>query len=463
MSSPDASMGASAIVRLALRLWRGQRRRWVLFTAAAACAAAALAALAGLRSNVEYALERESAALIGADLMVSSFRPWSPELLASMEKFGGKQSRATELNAMAAFPSRQGEARLCTVFATDPGFPFYGTLVTDPPEAAQNWSAGSPPGVLVEASLLVELGVKVGDPVKIGEKEFRVAGGVVRAPGSPEFRGLLMPRLWMPYEHLSATGLEARASLQTRRQMFAFEDGKIPAGPARDEFKKLLEKGGGRWETAQRRKEDLGKAVANVTKFLQLVGFAAVVLGGLGLAGALAAHWREARPNIALLRCLGAPASTVGAVYGLQAGLLVVLGITLGVVGAAVVLMMLPVWLSGVLPFELKARIPWLELAASASGASVSIVPSAVAVLTKPRSRARSWAWRPRSASLASAAWSALRVASRSSLVSNASNLSSKILTFGLGAAREHFLRLCGRGKRNAHEQRAQHGRAGAT
>ncbi len=371
----EPGLGLAGTVRLALRLWRGQRRRWVLFTAAAACAAAALAALAGLRSNVEYALERESAALIGADLMVSSFRPWTPELTAALEKLGGRQANATELNAMAAFPTRQGEARLCSLFATDPAFPFYGTLVTDPPEVAKNWSEGTTPGVLVEASLLVELGVKAGDAVKIGEREFHVAGGLVRAPGSPEFRGLLMPRIWMPQKELSSTGLEARASLQTRRMMLAFPDGKMPEGKERDATKNLLEKNGGRWETAERRKEDLGKAVANVTKFLQLVGFAAVILGGLGLAGALAAHWREARPNIALMRCLGAPARTVGLVYGLQAGLLIFLGIVLGVLGAAVVLMLLPVWLEGILPFELKARIPWLELAASATGAVLWLIP----------------------------------------------------------------------------------------
>ena len=80
-----------------------------------------------------------------------------------------------------------------------------------------------------------------------------------------------------------------------------------------------IEKAGLEYDTVAKRKKDLGEALDNLYRFLNLVGFISLLLGAVGVASAIQAHLQQKVRTAAVLRCLGAAGRTTVAVYLLQA------------------------------------------------------------------------------------------------------------------------------------------------
>ena len=81
-----------------------------------------------------------------------------------------------------------------------------------------------------------------------------------------------------------------------------------------------------------KRKKDLGDALENLYRFLNLVGFISLLLGAVGVASAIQAHLQQKTATGAILRCLGASARTTVFVYLLQAA---AMGLVGAIAGAA--------------------------------------------------------------------------------------------------------------------------------
>ena len=78
-------------------------------------------------------------------------------------------------------------------------------------------------------------------------------------------------------------------------------------------------------ETVEDRKHDLGRAMGNLYHFLNLVGFIALLLGGVGVASAIHVHVKQKLGTVAVLRCLGGSIAQTFAIYlaqGMALGLL---------------------------------------------------------------------------------------------------------------------------------------------
>ena len=128
------------------------------------------------------------------------------------------------------------------------------------------------------------------------------------------------------------------------------------------EVKKLapqIEHFGLEYDTVAKRKKDLGEALDNLYRFLNLVGFISLLLGAVGVASAIQAHLQQKVRTAAVLRCLGASGRTSVAVYLLQA---IALGIVGALAGAAIGLtihQLLPDTLQKFIPFALPTTIAW--------------------------------------------------------------------------------------------------------
>ena len=100
---------------------------------------------------------------------------------------------------MAVFPKSNG-TRLASVRALGGDFPFYGAMETEPPAAAQEFRQGD--RAVLDESLMIQFGAAVGDVVKIGEREFTIAGALKKVPGEASAAGALAPRLYIPLQNL---------------------------------------------------------------------------------------------------------------------------------------------------------------------------------------------------------------------------------------------------------------------
>ncbi|MGE0683846.1 MAG: ABC transporter permease, partial [Candidatus Binatia bacterium] len=312
--------------KMAWRDSRGNRRRLLLAVSAITCGLAALVAIASFGANVREAVRNQAKVLLGADLVLSSRQPFDAETEAEITAIGGEQSREVRCNSMAYFPKSAG-TRLAQVRALAGGFPYYGALETNPPEAAQTFALG--PNALVDDSLLYQFDATIGDTIKIGAFSFTIVGRLQKIPGEAGAASLIGPRVYIPLAYLPHTSLVQEGSMVTYRVYM-----KLPKETDPDQLLEALQPhlNAHRLEgdTVQKRAASIGKMMDNLTRFLNLTGFIALLLGGIGVASAIHVYISEKVATVALLRCLGARMSQTFAIYAVQAAILGLGGSVLG-------------------------------------------------------------------------------------------------------------------------------------
>ncbi len=356
-------------LRMAWRDSRHSRRRLLLYLSATVMGVAALVSVRSFGENLLRTVEDQAKELLGADLALRSGTPFPPAAEALFAELGGEQVRQTTLTSMAFFPAAQG-TRLVTVRALTGPFPFYGSLETVPAEAARSYLDG--PYALVDHTLLLQFGVEVGEEVRLGEASFRIAGRLLAIPGESAAAAEFAPKVYIPAEYLPQTGLIQPGSRVRYSVYFRFP-------PHRDveSLVKTLEPRlrslDLRWDTVEERKTEYRRELGNLTRFLGLIGFVAVILGGIGVASSIHLHIRLRRDTVAVLRCIGVPPGEALAVYVVQAAAMGLLGALAGVGVGLVVQRLVPAVLAGLLPFEVEVG---LSLRAVLEGLAIGLFSS---------------------------------------------------------------------------------------
>lgn len=357
---------------MAWRESRTSRVRLAWFSLSISLGVAALAAVGSLSATLREAVDAQAKTLLGADLVLSSRQPFAPAAEALVRSVPAQEvARETSFSTMAVFPGRTNATRLVNARALDGGFPFYGRLECDPPSVVEALRRGD--GVILDATVLHQFGLKEGDPVQLGRWRTRILGALVRVPGDSVAFSTLAPRAYLPASRLPETGLLGSSSLARYRVMFRWPDASAVeqwSVAHRAELQDLrLES-----DTVDKRKEDLGRTLQNLNRFLNLVAAVALILGSIGIASALQVHVGSKLPNAAILRCLGAGITKTSAIYLAQGLTLTALGTVVGLALGGLLQPWIPRLLQGWIPVALEARFEVLPAAVAAvAGFSVSL------------------------------------------------------------------------------------------
>ncbi|HEX9880842.1 MAG TPA: FtsX-like permease family protein, partial [Candidatus Binatia bacterium] len=310
---------------------------------------AVLVAITSFSKNLEQTMDRQSRVLLGADLAIRSRQPFADETVALLASLGGEQARQVSFASMVYFPE-SGATRLATVRALEGGFPFYGRLETEPENAAGTFRSGA--NAIVDDGLMLQFDVQVGNAIKVGAETFRIAGRLKKIPGETLAIGLVQPRVYIPMASLQETGLIRKGSIVTYHAFFKFDEGRDVRQLVKEIAPDLVRLGL-RADTVERRKERLGGIMENLSRFLNLVGFLALLLGGVGVASAVHVYTKQKMATVAILRCVGARSAQTLAIYLLQAMITGLVGTTLGLLGGLVLQRWLPGILGDFLPMEI--------------------------------------------------------------------------------------------------------------
>lgn len=344
------------VFKMAWRDSRTARRRLVLFSLSIVLGVAALVAIGSFSANLRRAIDDQSKGLLGADLAVKARATPSPAAEAFIDSIGAAgRSREITFSSMVVFPSAENRTRLITVRAIEGGYPYYGDVKTTPAGAFGRLGEGA---VLVEETLMRQFGLKAGDPLKLGEKIFTIAGALDQFPGDSAAVATLSPRVLVARSALEGTGLLGRGSLVRHAAYFKFDptfDVERFVEANRERLRELRLS----VDTVEERKRELGQALQNVQGFLSLVGFVALVLGAIGVASAIHVYVRQKITTVAVLRCLGASARQAFAVYLVQGLVLGFLGALAGSGLGVAVQLTLPALVKGLLPFEVDFFVSW--------------------------------------------------------------------------------------------------------
>lgn len=357
--------GARFALALAWRETRGSRRTLVLLVGAIAVGVAALVAIRSFADAVRSSVRGQARALLGADLVAGSGRPLSAAAEAALAGLvrdaggGAGVARVTSFGAMASVAGGE-RARLVQVLALEPGYPFYGEVLTEP---AGRWG-GFAGAALVDDALLIALDARVGDTLAVGEARFPIRAAVKNFPGDVSVRTSLGPRVFVAHEAAEATGLLGAGSRARYEAYLRLPEGAV-AERLVDRHRPLLAAERLSLRTVADDQRRLSESLGRLGSYLGLVGLVALLLGGIGVASAVHVMVRRRLTTIAVLRCLGASSRRVLAVYVAQALALGVLGSAVGCALGVLVQAALPRLLGGFLPVAVEAR---LSLPAIASG-----------------------------------------------------------------------------------------------
>lgn len=348
--------------RMARRDARAGSGTLVLCGGAIALGVAALVALGSFRASVADAVARQGRDMLGADAAFSSrhaFPDSVRRLLDSLSRTGAGVSRSTGFPSMVLAPG-SGAVRLLEVRAIEGGWPFYGEVETSPPGAwaalhRDTAAAGADllPLAVLDPEAAAQLSASAGDTVTVGRARFVVAGVATAMPDHPPTRVFDRPRVYIPAGDLASTDLVRRGSLITYG---AYLDvgGSGAARTILDGHRGMLRRAGVRATTPAREQERLTSGVGYGTRFLGLVGLAALLLGGLGVASAARVLAATRLRSAALLRCLGASRGSVLSIFLLETLALALVASALGAAAGIGVQAWLPHLLSGLLPVSVR-------------------------------------------------------------------------------------------------------------
>jgi putative ABC transport system permease protein len=332
------SRGSSLALRYALRELRSGLRGFYVFIACIALGVMAIAGVGSVAASLSEGLTREGRTLLGGDAAFSLIqREAKPEEVAFL-RTRGEVSVAAALRVMAR--SSDGKLALVELKAVDSNYPMLGELTLDPkmPVADLLAERDGAFGAAVDSTLLARLDLKLGDRVTIGNAPYQIRSVVEAEPDKLAGNVGLGPRFLVSEKSLRATGLLQPGSLV--RWIYRV---KLPDNAADDRAaSKLIDDARAThpqagWEVRSRgnASPQLERTISRFTQFLTLVGLAALLVGGVGVANAVKSHIDRRRDVIASFKALGATGRDVFTIYLTQVIVLAGIGSIIGLAAGA--------------------------------------------------------------------------------------------------------------------------------
>ncbi len=349
------------VLQMAVRELRSSWQRLLFFFLCIAIGVCAIVALRSITQNVNRAVAGEARALLTADVMVDSNRPWADDTLAiinQIAKSGLVTARVETIeSATMARPADEAKegAMMIELKGIEAPFPLYGEIKLANDQAFDHTLIANH-GAVVTQQLLDRLQLQVGDRIKIGTKDFEIRAVLIQEPGGTGgFR--LGPRVFIEREALEGAGLTGFGSRARRKILLATPDGQMETLTKllRAELKNHLVN----IRSYKDSQENLNDQIARAENYLSLTGLIILVLGGLGISNVTRVFIEQKKKSIAVLKCLGGTGGRITAVYLVQILTLGLAGSLLGVLMAKITLMVTAYYFADSLPPNLEYTLDW--------------------------------------------------------------------------------------------------------
>ena len=346
------------LFKMAWRDSRKNRSRLLLFTSSIVLGIAALVAVYSFRDNLQRDINNQAKNLTGADLVVVSRKEMSKSMTARLDTLGDERAKELSFISMLYFIKGEG-SRLMQVKALEGNYPFYGEIETTPLVAAKEFKTGR--NALVDKTVMLQFGAKPGDSIKVGHLNFAISGFLDNAPGQTGVTALVTPIVYIPMKYLKETGLAQAGSRINYFYYYKFKSESALQHTIRT-IQPALEKEGAEFETVASKKQSTGRSFQDLSRFLALSGFVALLLGCIGVGSAIHVYIREKLAAISTLRCLGVRAWEAFFIYLIQVTVIGFIGAVIGAVLGTGIQFLLPMALKDFLPVEFTMQVSWMAI-----------------------------------------------------------------------------------------------------
>ena len=327
-------MRALAAWKLASKLaWRDLGTSKAKFLFAVLAVSAGVAALSGVRgycAAFQEMLLSDARMLLAGDLSIRLSRAPDPEeraVLDALASQGAEVTPVTELMTMVA-GGTQGRPLPVNLKAVDTAdYPFYGEVELSTGQALPDALAED--AVLASQDLLVRLRADVGDTVRLGSADFRIAAMVLVEPDRMTGAVNFGPRAMVSQRGLERTELVQFGSRVSHRFLLKLPEEGLTVDQAGGALRSSIPEA--RITDFRETNPRIQRGLDRTTGFLSLVSLLAMAIGGLGVAMVVYSHLQQRLDTIAIMKCYGATSAVIIRVFMLQALALGVLGSAVGV------------------------------------------------------------------------------------------------------------------------------------
>ncbi|GAB1410071.1 ABC transporter permease [Desulfovibrionales bacterium] len=325
---------------LCTRELRGGVRGFGVFLGCLFLGTLAISAVGSLGQALEQGLARDAKTILGADVSVALTSRVATEQEEDFLHSLGTVSQTLDTRTMAhSVLSSEHEASagvsgprsaLVEVKGVDSLYPLYGELVLDRPGNLHAFLADHQglPGAVVDQDVLTRLHLDVGAVLGLGETKAQVRAVIRSEPDRSVEFFTLGPRILVSTMTFDKTGLARQGSLfRTHYQVRCAPDaGSDTAEAVAGQIRAAFPEAGWRVRDYARAAPHIRTVLERLRVDLTLVGLAALLLGGLGIAGGVRGYLEARLPHIAAMKCMGGSVSVLCAAYMLQILALSLLG-----------------------------------------------------------------------------------------------------------------------------------------
>ena len=361
------------LLKMALRDGKASYGKLLLFVFSITLGVAAVVSVHSFSRLLKENIALQSKSLLGADYVIESDRPVNDKVQGIMDSLGGSDAKEINFLSMAAFPGNNG-TKLMEVRGVEGGFPFYGDLETNPSSAKTSFKAG---GALVDATTMLQLNLKKGDSIKLGAVTLPIAGALENVPGSTSVFGAIAPPVLIPFQFIETTGLVQTGSRIEYKYYFKADEGQDMA-LLNEKVEPVLDAEDADLDTHLSEARRLGRRYENFGKFLNLVGFIALLLGCVGIASGMGIYVQMKVKSIAVLKCLGASKKQSYLIFFVQIACMGIVGGLLGTIIGYGLQQLFPVLLGDLIPVEVDIA---LSLQSTVLGLSLGLAMSVLFAL----------------------------------------------------------------------------------
>ena len=301
MAAADARPRLGLAVRLLARDWRSGEV--IVLLLALTIAVAAMAAVTLFTDRVREAVTQEASEALAADLRIEAVAPFDPEYERKAKAAGLAVAHVTRFRSVVV----QGDASsLADIRGVSAGYPLRGEVrvarsLAAEPETARGVPA--PGEAWVEPSLLARLGLTVGDRLRIGRFDARIARTLEFRPDEGWRLMQLAPTVLINLADVATTDLLKPGSVAEYELLLAGEPSRVTA------FRPVLEALLRPEEELQDYRDarpEVRASVRRAERFLVLAAMVSVLLGGVAVAMGARRFVARRLDMTALMKCLGA-------------------------------------------------------------------------------------------------------------------------------------------------------------
>ncbi len=363
------------VLSIAVRELRSGLSGFGIFIACVALGVAVITGVGAVSDALRAGFERQGEAILGGDatLMRAHQRATAAER-ATLKGFGQISETAT-MRTMARRLDG-GDQALAELKIVDDAYPLVGAVVLGEGVPLKDALAR---GAIVDPVLLERLGLKRGDSFVLGSEEVAIAGTLTSVPDGLADRLTYGPRVLISPETLAKTGLVKPGTLIRWRYALKLDKGRSATAKELESLRtriaeELPEAG---FTIADRRDPSprVSRTLERLRQFLTLIGLTALLVGGVGVANAVATFIDKRRKVIATMKSVGATSRMVLAIFLVEVLIVALVGIALGLVAGAAIPVVLNALYGDLVPIHAELTVSALSvLSAVVYGFAVALL-----------------------------------------------------------------------------------------